>query len=277
MPRFLALTLLSFTAMIPLAHAQDAIPALPAPLKTEVSQGAQVRYLGNDFGLDGWLLIKGGVEQYFYVQPDGEGMIMGILFDKNGKIQTTKQVERLRAGGDTMLDELVGVSPNMKELNSASALKSPAEQMFSDVSQSNWVALGKAGAPVVYAFIDPQCPHCHEFVKQVVDAKALENGRVQIRLVPIGFKEETKAQAAFLIATPNPEERWMKHMNKEEALPARSDINQQGVERNLSIMQSWKFDATPMIVYRAQNGKVKIVRGTPNNLSQFLADIAPSK
>jgi thiol:disulfide interchange protein DsbG len=44
--------------------------------------------------------------------------------------------------------------------------------------------------------------------------------------------------------------------------------------RNLAIMQSWKFNVTPMIVYRAKDGSVKIVRGKPKDLDALVNDIA---
>ena len=61
-------------------------------------------------------------------------------------------------------------------------------------------------------------------------------------------EDESIAQAAFLLATPNPQERWFRHMDGDAtALPAKSEINQQGVQRNLAIMHSWKFDVTPLM------------------------------
>jgi len=97
---------------------------------------------------------------------------------------------------------------------------------------------------------------------------------VQVRLIPVGFRDETRAQAAFLMATPNPQERWFKHMDGDEtALPAKSELNQQGVQRNLSLMQSWKLNVTPMLVYRGKDGSVKIVRGKPQDPAGVIADI----
>ncbi|MCD8563117.1 MAG: hypothetical protein LRY54_03540 [Alphaproteobacteria bacterium] len=52
-----------------------------------------------------------------------------------------------------------------------------------------------------------------------------------------------------------------------------ADINQQGVQRNLAVMQSWKFSATPMVVYRAKDGSVKIVRGRPQDTAALIADL----
>ena len=40
-------------------------PAMPPPLQTLADQGAQVRYMGKAHGMDSWLTIKAGQEQYF--------------------------------------------------------------------------------------------------------------------------------------------------------------------------------------------------------------------
>lgn len=276
MTRFLVLLAVFAFSFNQTANAQDALPDLPVPIQNLVDEGAQIRYLGNDNGLDAWLTIKGGVEQYFYVLPDKKAFVMGVLFDDKGKLVTVRQVDRLRSQGDTLLDSLAEFPSEAENAtqNDGFEFKTPAEQLFSDVEDSNWVVLGKPNAPAIYAFIDPQCPHCHSFINEVHNVGLLENGKMQLRLVPVGFKDETRAQAAYLIATPNPQDRWMKHMAGDEtALPAKSEINQQGVQRNLAIMQSWKFNVTPMIIYRDRAGAVKLVRGKPQDLNSLLADL----
>ena len=264
--------------IIPQATSQpaDPLPQMPAPIENLVNEGAQVRYLGKDHGLDAWLTIKNGVEQYFYVLPDRSAFIMGVMFDQNGKLVTVQQVQRLRSQGDTLLDTLTELpTPEATPAEKPFEFKTPAEQMFSDIENANWVALGKPGAPIMYSFIDPQCPHCHSFIQDLQTGGFFENGQIQLRIIPVGFREETRAQAAYLIATPNPEKTWFEHMaGNETALPAKSEINQQGVQRNLAIMQSWKFDVTPMIIYRGQDGSVKLVRGKPQNLPSVISDLA---
>ena len=277
MTRFFGfLTLLVFLAS-PHAHAQGTspLPELPDPIQNLVNEGAQIRYLGKDNGLDAWLTIKNGVEQYFYVLPDRSAFIMGVMFDKGGKLITVEQVSRLRAQGDTLLDTLAEFPvPEETQTNKPFEFKTPAEQMFADIEGSNWVTLGQPNAPVMYSFIDPQCPHCHTFIEDLQNAGYLDSGKIQLRMIPVGFREETRAQAAFLMATPNPQKRWFDHMaGDNSALPAKSEINQQGVQRNLAIMQSWKFNVTPMIIYRGRDGSVKLVRGKPQNMAGVIADL----
>lgn len=278
MIRLLSIFSIALLTLSSVAFAQNTdLPKLPEPIKNLASEGAQVRYLGRDHGLDAWVTVKNGQEQYFYVMPDQEAFIMGVLFDKSGKLVTVDQVKRLQDQGDQLIDtlsdeEFAGLKKNAGDKD-AFEFKTPSEQLFSDIENSNWVGLGSSNAPIMYSFVDPQCPHCHKLI-QDMRASYIDNGKVQMRIVPVGFKEETRKQSAFLLAAPNPQERWFAHMDGDtEALPAKEDISDQGVQRNLSIMQSWKFSVTPLIVYRNVNGIVKIIRGGPKDMNAVMSDL----
>lgn len=271
-----ALVLLSHTALAQTSSETD-LPKLPEPIQNLVNEGAQIRYLGRDYGVDGWIAIKNGQEQYFYVLPDQKAFLMGVMFDDSGKVVTVDQVSRLRKDGDEVLDlladDLTPKTNATEDKKSQLEFKSPSEQLFSDIESSNWLPLGQSGAPIMYAFIDPQCPHCHHMITDL-RKDYIEAGRVQLRIIPIGFREETRAQAAFLMASPDPQTRFFNFLDGDEnALPARQEINQQGVQRNLAIMQTWKFNVTPMAVYRAKDGSVKIVRGRPQDIPALVDDL----
>ena len=278
---FKIVTTLLFLTLIPLsATAQEdnaILPKLPDPIQNLVNDGAQIRFLGKDFGMEGWVAIKSGQEQYFYVLPGTGAFISGILFDEKGKAVTIDQVNRLRSqSGAEVLDTLAADTAPRSVTDATKAekyeFKTPSEQLFWDIENSNWVPVGFAGTPVIYSFIDPQCPHCHEMMKEM--RPLIEKGKVQVRLIPVGFKEQSMAQAAFLLAAPSPQTLWWKHLDGDvNALPAKQEINQQGVQRNLSVMQSWKLSVTPLIVYRGKDQKVKIVRGKPKDVEALITDI----
>ncbi len=275
--RFSALALMLWTAS-PSAHAQEdtLLPKMPDPIQNLANSGAQVRFLGKDYGVEGWVAIKNGKEQYFYVLPNNGGFISGILFDDKGQAVTVDQVRRLRSQGGELLDSLAMDDAERKITEPGKPdkyeFKTPAEQLYWDMEHSNWLPVGQAGTPVFYSFISSTCPHCHSMMNEL--RPHIEAGRVQVRMVPVGNNEESLAQAAYLLATPAPEKAWWRHMDGDKnALPANRDINQQGVQKNLSIMQSWKLDVTPLIIYRGADQKVKIVRGKPKDIETFIKDL----
>lgn len=277
--------LASLLAIVVMTSPAWADPQLPAPLETMAKEGAQIRYMGNAAGLDGWIAMQNGQEQYFYVTPDREYMLLGLLFDKTGKMITLQQVGELQKQGGPVLD-ILKAEPSGKGASVADglpkedailkSLKSSSEQFYADIESANSVPLGSSAAPALYMFIDPQCPYCHEFMKTL--RPDILAGKLQVRMIPVGFKDDTRAQAALLLAVPNAQDRWFRHLDGDkEALPVTPGINEQGVERNMAIMQSWKLNVTPLSVYRARDGKVKIVQGRAKDLKALLNDIkAPS-
>lgn len=280
----LFLSFLVLSLFIPsVLRAQETVPTMPDALKVLDERGAQSRYLGKKHGLDGWITIFQGQEQYYYVTPDGQGFVMGLLFDKEGEMVTLQQVRELQKQGDgELLDFLVAEKPQpdltetLQQTNEVFDYKTPAERMFADVQNSNWIKFGKDGAPIVYSFMDPQCGHCHNFMTDL-QKDFIEKGLIQMRMIPVGFREETLAQAAFLLAAPDAPERFFKHLDGDEtALPAKNTMSTQGIQKNLALMQTWKFTVTPMTIYRGKDGKVKIIRGRAGSITDILADLPAS-
>ena len=82
-------------------------------------------------------------------------------------------------------------------------------------------------------------------------------------------------RAGTLLSLPNKEESFLAHIGgDEDALPVDKQATLTAVTKNMSFLQKWNLDVTPFIVYRAQNGELKIVRGVPKDMDAFLKDIA---
>ncbi len=272
------LAVLSFASGSAFAQSNDTLlPKMPDPINNLANDGAQIRFLGKDSGVEGWIAIKNGQEQYFYVLPNGS-FLSGILFDPKGKAITVEQVSRLRQQSGEVLDSLTAdvTQPPTHVQDAAKAdryeFKTPSEQLYFDIENANWIPVGQAGTPLLYSFVDPQCSYCHNMM--IALKPHIESGRVQVRIIPVGFSDETQAQAAYLLAAPSPVDLYWRYLEGDkDALPASPEISKQGVQRNMSLMQSWKLDVTPLVVYRGKDGKVKIIRGMPKNLDSLIADL----
>lgn len=257
----------------------EKLPAVPAAIQDLVDRGAQIRYLGKRHGMDGWITIYQGQEQYYYVTPDKEGFVMGVLFDKSGDMATVEQVRKLQEQDGDILDFLTMDKPADSASRTPSSVadtqnfKSPAEKMFADIENSNWIALGNKDAPVIYSFVDPQCPHCHDLMADL-RKDYIEKGLIQVRIIPVGFTEQSLAQASALLASPDAEARWYKHLDGDKAaLPIDPKVSTQGIQKNLALMQAWKFTVTPLSVYKGRDGEIKIIRGRAKDLPALLADM----
>jgi thiol:disulfide interchange protein DsbG len=280
------------------AFAEDTQPETPLPIQNLVSNGAQLRYLGRDYGLDGWLVLKNGQEQYFYSTQDGQAIMMGILFNNKGDTITLKQINQLRKKEGPAIDKLAGFenapsmpTPDAPQMSNASptvapnftnpealiksAVKPKSEQLYDGVVASNWIKLGQDSAPVIYTFIDPECPHCHDLIKNIRKSGYLEQGLLQLRLIPVGvLTENSLAEASFLLASPTPEKDLYRHLDGEKGvLLVDKNVNTQGVQKNIKLMQDWKLDMTPFSVYRTRDGKVKVLQGVPDDLKKIITEL----
>lgn len=276
---------LTFFSMPVLAQSSGkTVPTVPGPLQALADKGAQLRYLGTEHGMDGWIAIYKGQEQYYYITGDKKAFVTGLMFEEDGRPVTIEQVQRLQQQSGDVLD-LMAESPVTsedtatavpKDVSSALKNQSPGERMFADVENSNWIRLGNASAPVIYAFIDPRCPHCHEFISEA-KSDYLDKGLFQIRMIPVGFLEGSLPQAAFLLAAPDAQDRFFRQLaGEKDAIPTKSDISTQAVQKNMALMQAWKFNVTPLITYRARDGEVKIIRGKPKDLQALTSDLPSS-
>lgn len=280
--RFSLVSLLTITVMLIGLHTATAqetrMPEMPAPIQNLASQGAQVRFLGRHNGLDGWITVKQGKEQYFYVTPDGKGIVMGLLFDDDGKLITIRQLQAMKSEDFEVLDILATEKENPMIKKATSEMekinpKSPSEKLYASVEKGNWITFGNPQAPYIYVFAEPKCPHCKTFLNEL-KSTYLGNGKIQVRLIPVGFTDSTIAQSAFLLAAPDGEERWYRNADGDEtALPAKKEINTQAIQMNIGIMQAWKFDSTPLTIYRNKDGKIKIMQGNANNIHTLYQDI----
>lgn len=262
------------------AQGTDNRPPLPDALDNLVKKGAQVRYLGEEHGMDGWLMIKNGRPQYFYVAPDGQAILTGVMFDAKGENITARQLQALRGEqGGKSLDALTQPGDSQSfEMPDVSQPESRSKQMYRAIKASNWFVLGQPDAPVVYAFIDPQCPHCHDFINALRNRGYFEGGRLQLRVVPVGvINQKSLYRAAYLLAAANPADRLLSHIDgDEDALPVQQDMNTQGVQRNMTVMKDWGLKSTPFIVYKDKGGEVRVIQGNPPDPSDFVSEL-PSK
>ena len=148
----------------------------------------------------------------------------------------------------------------------------PANQMFAQVRSGAAVLLGNSAAPSFYAFVDPNCPHCQRFLKEV--EPYVNAGTVSVKLLPVGFDEPSKKQAAFALGTADGGARFVGYAKGDmDLLPVREGLNTEAVMRNVNIMETWMLNATPIVVYKSAAGQVKIVKGRPVDLAGAVKDL----
>lgn len=269
-------------------------PPLPQVLQNHVRRGAQSLYLGQFGGLHGWAIVRGGKPEFHYVTRNGEAIVMGLLFDKNGNMITGEQLRMLRLSEGASTYKLSDLSQerqrqglssrgdiNVQQSTSASdavseeaeeAPKTRAEKFYADVENANWIRMGRGSAPILYAFIDADCSHCQRFMKDV--KPFIDRGVVQLRVLPVGFDENALKRSAYLLAAPEPMEQLYRYINgDEQALFVPGEMQTDGAVRNVRVLVKWKTEGTPILTYKDRDGVIRFVRGAPDNVAVIVDEL----
>ncbi|MDE2030418.1 MAG: hypothetical protein KGI97_07650, partial [Alphaproteobacteria bacterium] len=231
-----------------------------------------------------------GQVQIAYATPDDKGAMVGAMFGQDGEnitvsqirtlMQTNKDVGNLIASmkKEEAAISSVGSPPPKSTPASASALPStplsPGDRLIRDLQSASTVVVGNPSSPEILMVMDPHCHHCQE-TWRALRASVLA-GEVHLRMVPIGVKgtDNERAAAIFLMSA-DPTSTWDKYVTGNRSLlsgkPTAAALA--AVRANLKLATSWHISGTPYIVYRAKNGEIKIINGTPDNAAALVADV----
>ena len=136
------------------------------------------------------------------------------------------------------------------------------------------VIAGKPGSPEILMVMDPRCPHCQATWKALHDS--VVSGALHLRMIPIGTQDsDNERAAAMLLLQQDPATAWDKYVGGDKSALAGTPTSAAlaAVRANHIVVDSWKIQNTPYMVYRAANGKVKILQGEPEKISTLLTDI----
>jgi protein-disulfide isomerase len=217
--------------------------------------------------------------------------VVGALFGEDGENVTTLQVSTLVgnntevaalvAGAAKEQDEIahVGSPPAaaMQAIPSTgipSASLSAGERLIRDLSTAATVVVGNASAPELLMVMDPHCAHCQATWKALRDS--IVANKLQVRMIPLTTGSPENARVAgMLLQAANPFEAFDKYANGDKtALAGEPDaVRAKAISANLDLAAKWKIFATPYLVYRAKDGRIKIVQGEPERIAAVLTDL----
>ena len=259
--------------------------------------GAEIYYIGPYPPLHGFLMYKEGRVQIVYLLPGSQAVIFGGIYGADGSDITANQIteatqqnaqlkglisaaveqqKELERGGiyNNAVDPVLEAKKNA--LPGGSASLAPGDRILNDFITAAGVVVGEAGKPLILMLVDPQCQHCKETWGELKDSVA--KGVVRVKLVPIGAEgSESEKQAAKLLRAKEPLDMWNKFVAGDKGVlagePAAAELA--AVKGNMLMALNWKISATPYIVYRGVDGKVKVVQGKPEKIANVLSDVKP--
>lgn len=223
----------------------DTPKALPAPVKALADQGLEIDgSLDAPTGFRGYLGKLRGQPLPVYLLPDGKHVVIGSLYDANGRDLTT---------------------PVMSEAT-APVL---GDAQWKQLENATWIAEGSAKPErIVYEFTDTECPFCHKLWQ--AQQPLLESGKVQVRHIVVAvISPKSLPRGAAVLDAADPSAALRRHENAFGHSPYPADGNppvnvRNKIAANNQLMQELGIAGTPGIVYKDDQGKIRMAVGMPD-------------
>lgn len=236
-------------------------------LQKFAEEGGEVEFLGHAYGLDGWLLAKEGLPpRTVYTTPEG-GMVIGMLVNPEGIVETTDQLVAFKAKADGSQAALPGADKSQA---------SKTERFYAETESAAWVKAGADDAPYIYMFMNTGCDHCQKFWKEL--QPLIKGGKLQVRLLPFGVNEINRSGGAALLSVEDPAAAWQQYIDGKQEVLSKDKIKEgtlAAIDANTKLLANWKIKGTPpFTLYRSLNtGKITAILGAPENTMLMMADL----
>ena len=243
---------LLFCAILLSAPLAFAAPQSGPPAK----DGAAVHYLeSKGLTIDARFSAPGGLHGYAATTPNGQRIVFFTSAD--GKVSIF----------GTLLDEH-GINLT-REYENSYVQKPQNQKYYSRLEKAHWIAAGsKHPKRIVYAFVDPNCPYCHQFWEAA--RKAYSKG-LQVRYIVVGILGSSSVnKAAAILGAKNPataleenERGFKRHSGAIAPVTKMPDKLHNEIAAHNRLMAQFGLDGTPGLVWKDAEGKVQTSNGLP--------------
>jgi protein-disulfide isomerase len=282
---------------------------LPPVLRWLSSNGTKLTSIGDAGGLDGYIAeTPSGKLQTFYVTPDGQHVVAGLLFRKGGVNLTGVQINELqkryeaaKKQAEKISSELGAVTPELVVPPKAtdSLVEVPVEaisngevkqsvpndyissrdtsEIRGDLENAPWFQVGAQDAPVLYMIADPNCPFCHR-VWSELKTKVMSR-KLAVRVILIAAFERSEADAISILSRKDPSRVWLTGEGSSATVnissPPAANTEEfqrasQYLSKNMDLIYKHEIQATPHFMYIGKEGSLYESEGVPVNLDVFL-------
>lgn len=199
-------------------------------------------------GMKAIVADNGKEQRLFYVTPDGQALLSGIVFDASGNNVTDKDLGRASIQ-----------SVHAPEVSAGGAL----DQVWSRAEKLSWIAEGALKPKkTIYVFFDANCPYCHSLWTQL--RTAVSEGAIQIRWLPVAIlRDSSKGLAASIYESDKPTFALGQMVNRQLKPSFVSDAVNRRISHNLLALRDTGYTGVPVILAKGDDGRVTASMGLP--------------
>ena len=237
----------------------------PAQLET-IARG-NITNLGVEHELPALFVRSGPQFQVFYMTPDKERLIPGVMWDAAGKNITRKQIADLPGAVPTVVvgsGDKIGRPGSATDLVTALAL---LQKAFSGT-------IGPASAPHLFMLVDPQCIYSVRALQMLQPYVAA--GRLQVSVIPLSVLDhedqgQSTRSALALLSKPTDDlvSAWQAGRINDPPSPEAPER----LRTNMAIAQAIGLKGTPTFIWRKPDGAEGRIDGIPVSMDALVSSI----
>ena len=127
--------------------------------------------------------------------------------------------------------------------------------VWDQLGRATAIEEGRAGAPLVYIFVDPYCSYCHRQWHRL--REKVRRGTLRVRWVPVAVLAGSQSNLGVvggLLADPTPETLagWMRDRR---VRPDESEAAQRALGLNRALFQALNVPSVPALIYKDRTGQ----------------------
>lgn len=200
---------------------------------------------------------NGTERRLFYVAPDGQSLISGLVFDVTGNNITSEDMARM----------------NVRDIGGGATLSdAQLDTLWKRADGLDYIAEG-TGRPV-YVIFDPNCPYCHRLWGMVRSVAAA--GNVQIRWLPVAILADTSKGLGAALYQANKPVDALTMLGTGALTPVEvSKTSADALARNLLLLKDTGYRGVPTMLYQ-DGGKTRVMMNVPDD-QQFASIFGGAK
>jgi thiol:disulfide interchange protein DsbG len=248
------------------ALSESEISLVPV-LQHIASAGATLLDLGTEHGMRTVFAKSGNAFQVFYVAPDGQAVIGGIMWDQAGRDVTRDQVKSIPGVIPT-----VRLGPEAKA--SPAATEVPLASPLALVQETTYGTVGSSDAPHLWMFIDPFCAFSVRAMQQL--QPYVKAGKVQLSVIPISvldYEDHGFSTPAAKIMVSEPADQMVADWTSGSLKGTPSADALALLERNMQAASALHLKGTPTLIWRESDNAVGRADGVPPDFNAIIASI----
>ncbi len=240
-----------------------------AALQRIASAGAQLTDLGTEHGLRTVFARNGQTFQVFYITPDGQGAIGGVMWDSTGRNITRQQVSSIDGAIPTVTIGAADAVPRVSaDQTGTSALQT--------IASTTYGTAGPSTAPRLWMFIDPLCSFSVRAMEQLQPFVAA--GKVQVAVIPLSlldYEDQGRSTAAARMMLGKGRDEMVAAWTANALAGDPDAASAATLQANMVAQEALGLRGTPTFYWRKADGTEGHQVGMPPDFAAMIASIAP--